>query len=75
MDQPYVTRPLNRAPACGAPIDAFDALTWRAPPPPRPAVVAYDRVDTTAVPRWMIVALGCLIASLLGVIAGSAFAL
>lgn len=70
--------PLNRAPFYGQggarPVDAFDALTWRAAAQP-PVVVAPDQAPDPTIPRWMVVALGCLIAALLGVIAGSMLAL
>ena len=74
---PYES-PLNRAPIYGRggarPADAFDAVAWRAAPH-RPVAVAPDHVEDRAVPRWMIITIGCLVAMLMGVIAGSAFAL
>lgn len=70
---PYES-PLNRASFGARPADAFDAVAWRAAPH-RPVAVAPDPVEDRAVPRWMVVAIGCLVAMLMGVIAGSAFAL
>ncbi len=67
-------RPLNRAAFGARPADAFDAVAWRADADRR-TVVAPDPVEEPAVPRWMVIAIGCLVAMLMGVIAGSAFAL
>lgn len=70
---PYES-PLNSASFGARPADAFDAVAWRAAPG-RATVVAPEQDHDRAVPRWMIVTLGCLVAALMGVIAGSAFAL
>lgn len=75
---PYES-PLNRAsPNYGQwgarPADAFDAVAWRAAPG-RAATVTAPPVEDRTVPRWMVITIGCLVAMLMGVIAGSAFAL
>jgi hypothetical protein len=66
--------PLNRAAFGARPADAFDAVAWRAAPG-RSTTVAPEHVEDRAVPRWMVITIGCLVAMLMGVIAGSAFAL
>lgn len=70
---PYES-PLNRATFGARPADAFDAVAWRAAPG-RPATVTAPPAEDRTVPRWMVIAIGCLVAMLMGVIAGSALAL